>query len=413
MGILGSAFGRALAGAGGAAASIANKYIDEELARTRAEALADLQRRTAQGIREDQAAFDDKRAPVLRQRAQDDATATAATQDTIEVGRLNNTILQSARKAAKDREAADTTRRTIDAKKTELGDTELQTLNRQVASDNASAAAAAKRRAETESAADTAWLKAQESIALADPKVRAQIEQARASAAASYASAGSSNANAQGQLLANAAVKRVQTLTDEMLKTLDDQTLTPEQRAKKLGELQAKLEVVAPKKPEKAGAGPTEEVVEELDDKGNVVSKKRTVKGPLGSVNGGGNAAGQAESAVIAEALKAGKGKDLVAVMEKQGLSPREIVAKIGEAEYAKIKGTDKTRKPDESGARDLQRAPDPAKDPIRMASERDLRRIAAIEGHTNQQAAKAELERRASEREPVDTSGIGFGGMP
>lgn len=43
MGILGSAFGRALAGAGSAVESLSNKYIDQELAQQRAQALADIQ----------------------------------------------------------------------------------------------------------------------------------------------------------------------------------------------------------------------------------------------------------------------------------------------------------------------------------------------------------------------------------
>jgi hypothetical protein len=43
MGLLGSAFGRGLAGAGQAGAVIANKYIDEELAQQRAQAIADIQ----------------------------------------------------------------------------------------------------------------------------------------------------------------------------------------------------------------------------------------------------------------------------------------------------------------------------------------------------------------------------------
>ena len=43
MGILGSAFGRALAGGGAAAAQLTNKYIDEALVQERAKALADIQ----------------------------------------------------------------------------------------------------------------------------------------------------------------------------------------------------------------------------------------------------------------------------------------------------------------------------------------------------------------------------------
>lgn len=98
--------GRILGGVGAAAASMASKYIDEELAQQRAQAMADLQVKTASRMREDQAAFDDKRAPTLRQRAADDARAAATTQDEIELSRLTNNPLITARRTVQEGDAA-------------------------------------------------------------------------------------------------------------------------------------------------------------------------------------------------------------------------------------------------------------------------------------------------------------------
>jgi hypothetical protein len=45
---------------------------------------------------------------------------------------------------------------------------------------------------------------------------------------------------------------------------------------------------------------------------------------------------------------------------------------------------------------------------PMASLSDRDLKRIAAIQGHARQQAAQAELERRQSSRPEIDASGFG-----
>ena len=51
MGIMGSMFGRALGGLGASVATLANRYIDEDLAQQRAQAMADIQLATAGKIR--------------------------------------------------------------------------------------------------------------------------------------------------------------------------------------------------------------------------------------------------------------------------------------------------------------------------------------------------------------------------
>ena len=71
MGILGSAFGRALAGAGQAGAAIANKYIDEDLAKQRAQAFADIQHANTVRAEEYQ-----QSAPVQERRASNAANQT-------------------------------------------------------------------------------------------------------------------------------------------------------------------------------------------------------------------------------------------------------------------------------------------------------------------------------------------------
>lgn len=294
--------GRILGGVGAAAASMASKYIDEELAQQRAQAMADLQVKTASRIRDDQAAFDDMRAPTLRQRAVEDARAAATTEDEIELSRLTNNPLIAAK--------------------------------RKVATDDAMSAAAAQRQAVKDAGADADYLKANERIELADPKARAQINASRAAAASAFASA-----KAQG--LANRAAERVQSLTDSMLAVLDDETLSPEQRGEKLAGLQSRLDLLVPKKDDGKNR-PTQEIVEEYDGEGRPIGRTVTTKGPAGMGGGGQASAGTDTQALIDYAIKNGKVPQLVAKMEADGMSPGDIMRAVGEDQYAKAKGADK-----------------------------------------------------------------------
>ena len=76
-----SLFKRALGGIGRAGGQLSNRYIDENLAMQRAQFMADLQRSTASGMREDQEAFDAKVAPARNQRAADATVAQGAATD--------------------------------------------------------------------------------------------------------------------------------------------------------------------------------------------------------------------------------------------------------------------------------------------------------------------------------------------
>lgn len=97
---------------GGAVVQTTNRWIDEESWRNRQQALEDMKRLTAKNVREDDAEFSDKRAPVERARKVADAKAAAETADEIEMSRLGNTRLIDAREGAEDRKAtAETNRR--------------------------------------------------------------------------------------------------------------------------------------------------------------------------------------------------------------------------------------------------------------------------------------------------------------
>lgn len=99
MGIMGSAFGRALGGFGAGVATLANKYIDEDLAKQRAQAMADIQVATAGKIREQDDAFRNDPTRLARDRGakRDDALAAGATAREVELAALNDTTLQGTR----------------------------------------------------------------------------------------------------------------------------------------------------------------------------------------------------------------------------------------------------------------------------------------------------------------------------
>lgn len=110
MGLMGSAFGRALAGGGRAVSDIATKYIDEELARTRAQAIADIQHNSNIRTRDANFAFENDPNNVATRvgTAATVAKAAAGTQQQIELDRNNNEPLNESarRKATGDAAAA-------------------------------------------------------------------------------------------------------------------------------------------------------------------------------------------------------------------------------------------------------------------------------------------------------------------
>lgn len=122
MGLLGSALGRAMAGAGGAAAGLANKYIDEEIANRRSEFLAQLQRGNAEHAAEVQFGLAKRteeytQSPEVQGRRRDNAgaatVAAAAATRQGELEGLNDTEYQGARRSKADQDAADATARSV------------------------------------------------------------------------------------------------------------------------------------------------------------------------------------------------------------------------------------------------------------------------------------------------------------
>lgn len=96
-----SLFGRALAGAGKEAGNIASKYIDEELAQSRAKMLADLQVQTAGRMRADEDAFRNDPTRIERDRATKVADVTAVG------GAQNQLALEGERARATDKPLQD------------------------------------------------------------------------------------------------------------------------------------------------------------------------------------------------------------------------------------------------------------------------------------------------------------------
>lgn len=96
MGIMGSALGRALGGFGAGVSALANKYIDEDLAKQRAQALADIQLATAGKMREQEDAFRNDPNRLERDRAnrRADALSAGKTAREVEMEGLNDTGLQ-------------------------------------------------------------------------------------------------------------------------------------------------------------------------------------------------------------------------------------------------------------------------------------------------------------------------------
>lgn len=96
----------AATGFSAAGAQVANKYLDQQLAQQRAEFMAQLQRRTAGEIRQDDAAFRDQRAPIERERTRQDLLAQGAATREAAVAGWSDTTFQSARRSQEEADAA-------------------------------------------------------------------------------------------------------------------------------------------------------------------------------------------------------------------------------------------------------------------------------------------------------------------
>ena len=116
MGMLGSSLGRGLAGAARGAGSLADKYIDEELAANRAKMLEELRRTSATNIRNDDFAFktDPGNVGKMRDIRAGDIEAEGKATRGQRVAALNDSELVTAESTAAERAAADARRRYAD-----------------------------------------------------------------------------------------------------------------------------------------------------------------------------------------------------------------------------------------------------------------------------------------------------------
>jgi hypothetical protein len=237
MGMLGSAFGRAAAGFGSAVASISNKYIDEELQANRAKMMAELQH--ANMVRADQYQNDPTRRGMLREQAGLDATAAAsaaaAGQRAAAVAGQGDAAYQS---ALDQQAAADAERK---ARGEVAGGMIADPYRRQKAAEDAKATAATNRDIAKDTAADPDFLKAQTKIKLADPEVAARIKASAASAAASYASAANSSAHAEQAREQTKGLAMVNKLKAEADVILNDDKIDDKTRKEKLAVIDERL----------------------------------------------------------------------------------------------------------------------------------------------------------------------------
>lgn len=365
MSMLGSGFGRALGAAGGVAAGMASKYIDEEIANNRATFLAELQRTSARGIREDQASFDDTRAPVVRAQRAEDLKSAAGTQDMIELGRLNNGELRGAKRTAADEDAAAATAREIAAGTARAGDAGLNTaLRDKMAADTASKEEAERKALKTR-AGDKEAMQAERAIKLNDPIVEAQIMQMKAAAGNQASGAALHRAQLAGVDLNNADKRKLDTLTKEADSIIADQDLSDVERGKKLSTVFQRASLIDPRFAKKTDTESDTVKIEEkmVDQKtGNETTTTRTEKRRAGQ--GGGK---PEEADPILKALEANR-------------ASREKAAKPQVRQESMIN-----------------------LDPISTMGARDLQRIAATEGHASQRRAIEELTRRSGRATPAD----------
>ncbi len=374
-----SIFGRALGAVGRAGNQMASKYIDEQLAQQRAQFMADLQHQNM--VKADQYQNSDERRGRLREQATQDTLATEGAKDDAALRRLKNEPLNQ---AARDKETADA-RAARGAKVEELNDPLLQQALDAEKRRTAERDATIQRDQVKAAAADPGYLEASKTIALSDPKAQAQIQAARAQAANAFA-------NAEQTRQQTEQIRRVNDLTKEMQRTLDDPKLSDTERAQRLAGLQSKLAVMGAGGKKGEGGSVTEEVEEKIDPStGQVIERTRKTKGPLGAAGaaGAGDDPLAREKAVIDKAFADGKGPDLVKKMEAQKLSPQEIVQRIGLERYEEVKRAQKEDAKKASGDSIVERA-DPRRDGPPSEFEQRRQQILAAEAEKQRQAEQA-----------------------
>jgi hypothetical protein len=253
--ILGSTFGRALAGGGMAAADLANRYITADLQAQRDQAMADIQRNSAVQQAKELEEYNSSDEVQARRRAIADQNARAAskTGQDIKLDELGNSKLSEALRA-----------KAIADKKAEHDAVVAQTID---------------------DANNPALLAAGTKIKLADPEVAARIAASRAQINASNAHAGLVGVQTEGIKLDVADKKKLNGLYDQASQILSDPGLTDEERGKKYGDVQRQIVLMKSKNGQAAQRDPELDTVttktKKVDENGNEIeTTEKSVRRP-------------------------------------------------------------------------------------------------------------------------------------
>ena len=370
MGLLGSAMGRALAGAGSAAADIGNKYIDQQLALQRAQVLEDLRIQSAGKIREQDDAFRNDPTRVARDRANKVADVTA------EGGARNQVTLEGERARATD-----------PALRQGMIDTATET-----------AKAGAKAKADVEydetvkRGTDPLYLKAQKALKEAERQPESAGSLAQAALARAQLAA-LNNMQAIRQQLAEAVATGNKGAEEALREQLD----VFESKPGKADKLRAAIEGA-----EKTLQGAAKVLNDPMASEPAKKEAEESVRQARVRIDSYSKQLG-----IDTEKPKAPQAQmhmDAEAAI-KSGASRAAVNQRLKEQGYEPLPEPG-ARARTSLGERAMQKDPGS----ITGMSEATLRQIAGIQGHAMQAQAQAELKRRESTAEPVDTTGFGFG---
>ena len=216
-----SGFGNFLAGAlgggGSAVSSIASRYIDEEIQRNRQQAFLDMQRASNLQQAKDMDEFQNN--PTRRERLRVEERKDSAS--------MNQVALEGKIAEATNPRLMDARRANLRAEAAILGEVAAQQVKT--------------------NASDKTYLNSVRAVSLADPRVQAQINQARASIAQSDAHTKLLGIQGQAAELDLSDRKKFDALFDRYDKVLNDKSMDDKSRGVELGKLTDQLNVMRAK----------------------------------------------------------------------------------------------------------------------------------------------------------------------
>lgn len=258
MSFMRSALGRALGGAGAAAAGIASRYIDDEIRTNREQFLTDLAHNNR--VKLDQYQLSDARQAQVRKNATDATMSQGAAQRASQMAGINDADYQ----AALDTESGNTTRRKVDSEKAVIDGTSDAKIN------------AEKKAIEALTPAKIAAEKA-----LLEGTMGEKAKQAGLIARATDMDAGNRAARAALLNMEVGDRKRLGKLYDDYLAVVNDEQTPDEQKAQKLRPITNAIQALKMKSsPAGAGRDPELDVATTKeftrDQDGNVISETTT-----------------------------------------------------------------------------------------------------------------------------------------